>query len=45
MKRLVVPVMAMMVMSAAGSVQAQREQKRVLMLSEFRPDTPYNIER
>ena len=35
----------MMLLVAAGAVQAQEEQKRVLMLSEFRPDTPYNIER
>jgi PAS domain S-box-containing protein len=45
MKRLVVPVVTTMLMSAAVAVQAQGEQKRVLMLSEFRPDTPYNIQR
>ena len=45
MKRLVVPVVAMMLLGAAGAVQAQGEQKRVLMLSEFRPDTPSNIQR
>jgi PAS domain S-box-containing protein len=45
MKRLVVPVVVMTLLGAAGAVQAQGEQKRVLMLSEFRPDTPYNIQR
>jgi PAS domain S-box-containing protein len=45
MKWLVVPVVAMVLLVATGAVQAQQEQKRVLMLSEFRPDTPYNIER
>src|SRR5262245_5177557 len=39
MKWLVVPVVAMLLV-ATGGVQAQEEQKRVLMLSEFRPDTP-----
>jgi PAS domain S-box-containing protein len=42
---LVVPVVVMMLLGAAGAVQAQGEQKRVLMLSEFRPDTPSNIQR
>ena len=45
MKWLVVPVAVMMLLVATGAVQAQEEQKRVLMLSEFRPDTPYNIQR
>ncbi|MET0214279.1 MAG: hypothetical protein ABW292_14810, partial [Vicinamibacterales bacterium] len=45
MKWSVVPVVAVILLVATGAVQAQQEQKRVLMLSEFRPDTPYNIER
>jgi PAS domain S-box-containing protein len=45
MKRSVVPVVAVILLVATGALQAQEEQKRVLMLSEFRPDTPYNIER
>ena len=45
MKRLIVPVVVIISLGAAGVVQAQGEQKRVLMLSEFRPDTPYNIQR
>src|SRR5262245_23440579 len=44
MKWLVVPVVAMLLV-ATGPVQAQEEQKRVLTLSEFRPDTPSNIQR
>jgi PAS domain S-box-containing protein len=44
MKRLVVPVVAMLLV-ATGGVQVQEEQKRVLVLSEFRPDTDSNIQR
>lgn len=45
MKRLLVALTLIMLLGAAGTVHAQQEQKRVLMLSEFRPDTPSNIQR
>lgn len=45
MKRLLVALTLIMLLGAAGTVQAQGEHKRVLMLSEFRPDTPSNIQR